>query len=66
MFKFKFPLMASEKDSKLKALQLTLDRLDKTYGKGTVMPILLETCEEVINNWNNLRKDLEAEGVLFE
>ncbi len=26
-----------EKDSKLKALQLTLDRLDKTYGKGTVM-----------------------------
>tara|TARA_B100000886_G_scaffold246922_1_gene173762 strand:- start:365 stop:1369 length:1005 start_codon:yes stop_codon:yes gene_type:complete len=29
--------MASEKDSKLKALQLTLDRLDKTYGKGTVM-----------------------------
>ncbi len=37
MFKFKLPLMASEKDSKLKALQLTLDRLDKTYGKGTVM-----------------------------
>ena len=29
--------MSSEKDSKLKALQLTLDRLDKTYGKGTVM-----------------------------
>ena len=26
-----------EKDSKLKALQMTLDRLDKTYGKGTVM-----------------------------
>jgi recombination protein RecA len=29
--------MSSDKDSKLKALQLTLDRLDKTYGKGTVM-----------------------------
>ena len=29
--------MTSDKDSKLKALQLTLDRLDKTYGKGTVM-----------------------------
>ena len=29
--------MSSGKDSKLKALQLTLDRLDKTYGKGTVM-----------------------------
>ena len=29
--------MSSDKDSKLKALQLTLDWLDKTYGKGTVM-----------------------------
>ena len=27
----------SEKDAKLKALKLTLDKLDKTYGKGTVM-----------------------------
>jgi len=26
-----------EKDAKLKALQLTLDKLDKTYGKGAVM-----------------------------
>lgn len=26
-----------EKDAKLKALQLTLDKLDKTYGKGSVM-----------------------------
>jgi len=26
-----------EKDQKLKALKLTLDKLDKTYGKGTVM-----------------------------
>ena len=30
-------VMASEKADKLKALQLTLDKLDKTYGKGTVM-----------------------------
>ncbi|GLB48091.1 recombinase RecA [Neptunitalea lumnitzerae] len=29
--------MSSEKDAKLKALKLTLDKLDKTYGKGTVM-----------------------------
>ncbi len=29
--------MSTEKDAKLKALQLTLDKLDKTYGKGTVM-----------------------------
>jgi len=27
----------AEKDAKLKALKLTLDKLDKTYGKGTVM-----------------------------
>ena len=26
-----------EKTAKLKALQLTLDKLDKTYGKGSVM-----------------------------
>lgn len=31
--------MSSEKDAKLKALQLTLDKLDKTYGKGTVMKL---------------------------
>lgn len=29
--------MSKEKESKLKALQLTMDRLEKTYGKGTVM-----------------------------
>jgi recombination protein RecA len=29
--------MANAKADKLKALQLTLDKLDKTYGKGTVM-----------------------------
>ena len=25
------------KDAKLKALQLTLDKMEKSYGKGTVM-----------------------------
>ena len=29
--------MSSEKEAKLKALQLTLDKMDKTYGKGAVM-----------------------------
>ena len=29
--------MANAKEDKLKALKLTLDKLDKTYGKGTVM-----------------------------
>jgi len=31
--------MASEKDAKQKALQLTLDKLEKTYGKGTIMKL---------------------------
>lgn len=31
--------MASEKDEKLKALKLTLDKLEKTYGKGTIMKL---------------------------
>lgn len=31
--------MAEVKDEKLKALQVTLDRLDKTFGKGTVMKL---------------------------
>ena len=29
--------MSNEKDAKLKALNLTLDKLEKTYGKGTIM-----------------------------
>ncbi|MCB0618979.1 MAG: recombinase RecA [Saprospiraceae bacterium] len=29
--------MSQEKDAKMKALMLTMDRLEKTYGKGTVM-----------------------------
>jgi len=29
--------MSQEKDAKLKALQLTVDRIEKTYGKGTIM-----------------------------
>ena len=29
--------MVSEKENKLKALKLTLEKLDKAYGKGTVM-----------------------------
>jgi len=39
--------MASEKDAKLKALQLTLDKLDKTYGKGAVMKMGDAVVEEV-------------------
>ena len=31
--------MSKENNEKLKALQLTLDRLEKTYGKGTIMKL---------------------------
>jgi recombination protein RecA len=39
--------MSKEKDSKQKALQLTLDKLDKTYGKGTVMKMGDSVAEEI-------------------
>lgn len=39
--------MANEKEAKLKALQLTLDKLDKAYGKGTVMRMNDEAVEEI-------------------
>jgi recombination protein RecA len=38
---------SSDKEAKLKALQLTLDKLDKTYGKGTVMKMGDKAIEEV-------------------
>ncbi len=39
--------MSAEKEAKLKALQLTLDKLDKAYGKGTVMKLGDQAVEEV-------------------
>lgn len=39
--------MSSEKEAKLKALKLTLDKLDKTYGKGTVMKMGDAAVEDV-------------------
>src|SRR5690606_27197871 len=39
--------MSTEKDAKLKALKLTLDKLDKTYGKGTVMKMGDSAVEDV-------------------
>ena len=44
--------MATDKESakdvqKMKALQMTLDRLDKTYGKGTVMKLGEKQVEEI-------------------
>ena len=39
--------MSSEQASKLKALQLTLDKLDKTYGKGAVMKMGDSVAQDV-------------------
>ena len=39
--------MSSEKEAKLKALKLTLDKLDKTYGKGAVMKMGDEVVQDV-------------------
>jgi recombination protein RecA len=39
--------MSNNKEAKLKALKLTLDKLDKTYGKGTVMKMGDAVVEEV-------------------
>ena len=39
--------MSTDKDSRQKALQLTLDKLDKAYGKGTVMKMGDSVEEEV-------------------
>ncbi|MEN8800162.1 MAG: ATPase domain-containing protein, partial [Flavobacteriaceae bacterium] len=37
----------SEKEAKLKALKLTLDKLDKTYGKGAVMRMGDHVIEDI-------------------
>ncbi|WP_136482581.1 recombinase RecA [Cognatitamlana onchidii] len=39
--------MSTEKDAKLKALKLTLDKLDKAYGKGTVMKMSDAAIQDV-------------------
>ena len=39
--------MSDPKDSKLKALKLTLDKLDKTYGKGSVMRLGDQEVERI-------------------
>jgi recombination protein RecA len=39
--------MSSEKEAKLKALKLTLDKLDKTYGKGAVMKMGDDVIQDV-------------------
>lgn len=39
--------MSDNKSEKLKALQLTIDKLEKTYGKGTVMKLSDERVQDI-------------------
>ncbi len=39
--------MANEKDAKMKMLQVAIDRLDKTFGKGTVMRLGEKQVEHI-------------------
>lgn len=39
--------MSNDKEAKLKALKLTLDKLDKTYGKGAVMKMGDSVVEDI-------------------
>ena len=43
--------MSKEKEAKMKALQLTLDKMEKSYGKGTVMRLgdkVIENVEAIL------------------
>ena len=39
--------MSTKKDAKLKALQLTMEKIDKTYGKGSIMKLGDVAVEDV-------------------
>lgn len=41
------PVVPEANKEKLKALQLTIDKLEKTYGKGTIMKMQNESIEKV-------------------
>ncbi len=47
MYFSKKKVMSDQKTAKLKALQITLDKLDKTFGKGSVMKLGDEAIEEI-------------------
>ena len=47
MYFSKKKVMSDQKTAKLKALQITLDKLDKTFGKGSVMKLGDEAVEEI-------------------
>jgi recombination protein RecA len=42
-----FTAMSQDKEAKLKALKLTIDKLEKTYGKGSIMKLDSDSVERV-------------------
>jgi len=57
--------MSKEQEAKLKALQLTLDKLDKTYGKGSVMKMgdsVIEDVEVISSGSIGLNAALGVQG----
>jgi len=45
---------------------ISCDEMEFVLNKMKEYKFSDDLCNEVINNWNNLRKDLGAEGVLFD
>jgi recombination protein RecA len=61
----KFKAMSKEQEAKLKALQLTLDKLDKTYGKGAVMKMgdtIVQDVEVISSGSIGLNAALGVQG----
>ncbi|MFM1807765.1 MAG: recombinase RecA [Bacteroidota bacterium] len=57
--------MSKEQEAKLKALQLTLDKLDKTYGKGAVMKMgdtIVQDVEVISSGSIGLNAALGVQG----
>ena len=57
--------MSKEQEAKMKALQLTLDKLDKTYGKGAVMKIgdtIVQDVEVISSGSIGLNAALGVQG----
>ena len=57
--------MSKEQEAKMKALQLTLDKLDKTYGKGAVMKMgdtIVQDVEVISSGSIGLNAALGVQG----
>ena len=65
IFTKKIKAMSKEQEAKMKALQLTLDKLDKTYGKGAVMKMgdtIVQDVEVISSGSIGLNAALGVQG----